>query len=258
MISIDKKLQSILNLNDTETSIYLAVLPYEHIGANEIANLTGIKRTTVYHATDSLVFQGFMAKKKISGKTVFSTISPQHLQRALLTKKIEIQNQQKQLEELLPELKLIQKGPLFTTNIHHYQGVAGVKAAYEEMLYCKSRHWDQISPTAAFAEQYSTEFHHYVLEKRHERGISTRTLWDTVKKYARLPVALKLKRQLRLMPKDMRGRFKSKIILFDKKVALVTPVTDPGVIIIDSPEIHSVFLTLFDAVWEISKPINIK
>lgn len=256
MEDITKKLQSVLGLTDTEATIYAATLPYQAVGVNELAARTGIKRTTIYYAAGSLVFKGFMAHKTIKGKTVFSAISPEFLQRSLETQKEQIENQEKDLMKLVPELRLLKKSPLFTTEVKQFQGVDGVKAVYEEALYNQTRSWDAISPSMAFTEQYGQDFWEYVLQKRKERGIKTRTLWEVKKKIANHPLAHGLKREQRLMPHSMHGTFQSNVLIFDTHVALVTPASNPGAILIQSEELHNVFRSLFNTIWNISIPIQ--
>jgi len=255
MNDLKTQLKNTLDLTETEVELYLAALPYPSIGINDLVKLTNIKRTTIYHAVDTLVYKGLASKKISQSKAVFTMISPQFLQHGLEAQKKQIEDKQQDLQKLLPELKLLTKDPIYSTQVQHYQGISGVKAVYEEFLYCKSRRIDTITPLESFLDQYGKNFHDYVSTKKKERGIYTRALWEDVKVNKRKNTENKSgNREVRVMPKKMQGKFRSKIVLFDKRVALLTPADDPGAILISSSEIYSIFQTLFDTIWEISKP----
>lgn len=259
MQEIIKKLELVLGLTTTEASIYLAALPLSSVGVSDVVKLTDIKRTTVYHALDTLVYKGLAAKKHTTGKVLFSMIAPHSLQHSLSAQKIKIEEQEEELKKIIPELNLIKKDQLFSTQVQHFQGVAGVKAVYEEILNCKSHKWDTISPLPTFLGLYGEDFHKYVNIKRVERNISSRVLWEQVKAdRPRSAYSKYKKREVRVMPLNMQGRFRSKIFIFDNsKIALITPVEDAGAILITSKELCITFQAVFDTIWEISKPLKI-
>lgn len=253
-----KKLQDILGLTDTEAAIYVAALSYPSVGISDVVKLTGIKRTTVYHALDTLAYKGLAAQKYTAGRAVFSMIPPHSLRHALAAQKSKIEEQEDELKKIVPELELIRKDQLFSTQVQHFQGVAGVKAVYEELLYCKSHKYDAISPMASFLSQYGEDFHRYVNIKKSERAISSRVLWEQVKvNKPRSAYSKQKRREVRLMPSSMWGRFRAKIFIFDNKVALIMPAHDAGAVLITSEELHAVFQVLFDTIWGISEPVKL-
>lgn len=258
MNDLKTQLQNTLELTTTEADIYLAALPYPSISINDLVKLTSIKRTTIYHAVDTLVYKGLASKKLSQSKSLFTMIQPQFLQHGLSAQIKKIEDKQNDLQKLLPELKLLQKDPIFSTQVQHFQGVSGVKAVYEEFLYCKSRRLYTITPRESFLDQYGKNFHDYVSAKKRERGIHTLALWEDIKLNKRKNTENSSgPRDVRIMPKSMQGKFRSKIVLFDKRVALITPSDDPGAIIINSPEVHAIFLAMFDVIWDISKKVKI-
>ncbi len=254
MLDTHTQLQLTLGLTATEATIYVAALPYPTVGVNDVVKLTGIKRTTVYHAIDTLLSKGLANKKIAGGKLAFGMISPQFLQHGLSAQIKQIEAKKNDLEKILPDLKLLQKSPVFSTQVQHFEGIAGVKAVYEEALYCRSRHWESITPTVSFLEQYGKNFHDYVAAKKRERHLHDRALWEEVKKNKkRVAAESPGTREVRVMPKSMQGQFRSKTILFDKQVALIMPASDAGAVLIKSEELYLVFHTIFATIWEISE-----
>lgn len=257
MNELTQKLEIVLGLTSTEAIIYLACLPHSAVGVSDVVKLTNIKRTTIYHALDTLTYKGLAAKKGTAGRAVFSMLAPHSLQHTLAAEKNKIEKQEAELEEIIPELNLLKKDKLYSTQVQHFQGVAGVKAVYEELLYCKARKWDSISPLSSFLAQYGEEFHKYVNIKKDSRNISSRVLWEQAKvDKPRSAFSKKKKREVRVMPKNMQGRFRSKIFIFDNKVALINSAHDAGAVLITSEELHAAFQAIFDTIWEISKPVK--
>ncbi len=258
MNTTEKKLQSALGLTDTESSIYLACLPYPAVGAAEAVRFTGMKRTTVYHALDALVAKGLAAKKQMRGKVVFSMLSPASLKHALVSEKQKIERQEVELSELVPILEGVKKDKIGVTQVEYYEGEAGVKAVYEEALNCKSSHWDTITPMQCFIEAYGEEFKLYVRNTRRERNIRSRALWEDIKRSKpKEKQTLSGRRDVRYLPKSMQGKFTSKIILFDNRVALIMPAQKSGAVLIRSDELHAAFQAVFDTIWGISEPLKV-
>ena len=259
METVEKRLSAALGLTETETSIYLACLPYNDVGVQQIVTLTSIKRTTVYHAMDTLVYKGLASKKMKGNKAVFSMLAPHLLSHTLSAQEEKIKKQKQQLKDVVPELKLLKKDTVYNTRVDYYEGVSGVKAIYEEALYCRSRTWYSINPMGSFLTQYGKDFHMYVSATKTKRKLMNYALWEQKKAdKERDPNYKPGSREVRVMPKTMQGRFTSKIILFDKKVAIANSAHDPGGVIISSEDVFNAFKATFDTVWEISEPFMVQ
>jgi hypothetical protein len=53
----------------------------------------------------------------------------------------------------------------------------------------------------------------------------------------------------------MHGKFKSVIIIFDDKIAIISSIKELTAILIQSQEIHDTFLAMFEGLWESSSKI---
>jgi sugar-specific transcriptional regulator TrmB len=250
------KIKSILKqigLTSTETDIYLAGLNYLAIGVSEIEKQTKIKRTTIYHAINTLMQKGLVAKKGTGNRLMFSMTKPDNISR-LINKDIELlQEKQKELKELLPLLNQRIAKQDSGLQVSHYEGIEGVKLVIEEALYCKSRHWDILAPTKNFFSDFDKNYAKYFIQTRKQRGITARSLWEyDFSRRALTPEELN-ERQPRFLPKAVQGKFKSVIILFDDKVALISSVDELSAILIQSSEIYNTMLIMFEGLWSSSE-----
>src|SRR3546814_6745287 len=69
----------ILGINDTEIEVYLAVLKAGIVSHTEVADLSGIKRTTVYSAAKELITRGLIAEDLSQKVARLTAIAPKNL-----------------------------------------------------------------------------------------------------------------------------------------------------------------------------------
>src|SRR3989338_6400330 len=98
-----------LDFNDKEITIYLAILEKGKINPSEVAQITGINRTTVYSVAKELIRRGIVSEDLGASSKLLVAKSPRELER-LIDKKLEIIEKQKNvIEQVVPELEKITK-----------------------------------------------------------------------------------------------------------------------------------------------------
>ena len=116
-----------LGLDDKEAKVYLAGLELGEANIQRIVKKSGIKRTTVYHALDSLKEKGLFSVVVRKGRKKYIAEDPRKL-------KNKIESQKETLEEIMPNLlslaNFIDKKP----EIKYYEGEAGIKEIYKDSL----------------------------------------------------------------------------------------------------------------------------
>lgn len=243
-----------LGLTETEAAIYLIGLSYSSIGVSELVKQTHIKRTTVYHALDTLMQKGIAAKKGVGSRLVFSMIAPEHLEKLIDEKMTLLKKQKEHLKEIVPLLAGRNQKMNAEARVSHFEGIEGIKMVVEEALYAKTRRWNIISPPRNFFSEFDRAYAQYFLETRKSRGIVARSLWESAEN-RRILTAEELKqRQPRMLPPAMHGRFKSVIIIFDDKIAFISSLGELTAILIQSHEIHDTMEALFEGLWSVAKP----
>ncbi|HYD93281.1 MAG TPA: helix-turn-helix domain-containing protein [Candidatus Paceibacterota bacterium] len=249
-----KNLQSsleALGLTTTESRIYLAGLKNGPLTAQELARETLIKRPTVYHALSTLSQKGLVAERKENGKIRFSMASPDHLRETVRNEREELKKREAGIDALIPLLsELSPSAAGKQVEAAQYDGIEGVKAVIDEALYCRSRAWDIIAPVDNFLRDFDPAYAAYYLKTRKQRGIVSRTLWERKDSDRRLSAEDQELRNPRFMPASMEGKFKSMLILFDDKVAIISSFKKPSAVLITSKEAHAMLTALFSALWE--------
>jgi sugar-specific transcriptional regulator TrmB len=241
-----------LGLTKTEIAVYRAGLLLSPASATELARKTGIKRPTVYHALETLMLKGLAAKKGSGARLAFSMAEPTQL-KSLVDRQIDkLERQKTTIDELVP--LLTKHAAPSKVDVAHYEGLEGVRAVVEEALYCRSKRWEIIAPKENFFSQFDKAYAKYFLETRDRRGIVARSLWEKG-----LPRHVLNERELkqrnpRWLPDAMKGAFRSLIILFDDKVAIISSYDALSAILIRSEEINATFKAMFDALWTGAEP----
>lgn len=245
-----------LGLTETESTLYLAGLAAESTSVQELAKATGIKRPTIYHALATLTDKGLVALRKKETKTRFSMSSPDHLLELVRERREKLLSQEQELtDSVIPLLKgIAHNSPSAQTSALHYEGIAGVKAVIDAAIYCKSKKWDIIAPIDNVLRSLGPSYTKHYLASRTYHGITSRTLWERYAESQRLSDAAIKERNPRILPASMEGTFKSMLILFDDKIAIISSEKEPSAVLITSAETHALMSSMFEAIWNISEP----
>ncbi len=253
-MSIRERLQD-LGLTPTEATIYLAGQKRSGIDVQSLIKETGLKRPTIYHALETLIQKGLVAKSGSEKKRLFVMANPERLGGYLDTQIQQLTSKKALLGELSGLLTAKESGSSGIRS-EHYDGLQGIKTVLEEALYCKSRVWGLIAPARNVLTDMDATYREYYLAQRKQRGINTRTLWEerpsrSGKGLSPTDLAL---RNPRYLPKSLQGRFPSMVILFDDKIAFFGTKAAPSALLITSSELHALVLAMFDGIWAVSEP----
>ncbi|MFZ2192656.1 MAG: helix-turn-helix domain-containing protein [Candidatus Moraniibacteriota bacterium] len=122
-----QKALSSLGINEKQTSLYLACLELGSASIQELAQKSGIKRTSIYNFLKDQKFKELFSEIEESGKVLLVPQNPKML----------VEKARKNLEEIkfaLPELMSIFNLPSEKPRVRFYQGEEGIKTAYQDLL----------------------------------------------------------------------------------------------------------------------------
>jgi len=244
-----------IGLTATEAQLYIVGLQHGAVSVNELVKQTGVNRATVYHALDTLMEKGLAAKKQSQGALAVTMTPPAQLERVIDLQVQQIEQRRGKVAELLPLLQQ-QVSTAAGMQVYHYEGITGVKTAVEDALYCKSRHWDILSPLKNFFSEFDRAYADYFLQTRTSRGIVTRSLWEPKDSHAKLTPEQLQERNPRILPAVMHGKFSSVICLYDDKVLVISSLKELSAVIIQSQEFHDTMAAVYEGLWGASVGIR--
>jgi sugar-specific transcriptional regulator TrmB len=127
----EKYLQDI-GLSDKEATVYLSLLSVENASVLDLAKKTKIKRPTVYVILDSLAKKGLVSETTIGKKTNYYAEPPERLETFVEKRKIALEESQKTLKDIIPQIKSISRDSGERPVVKYYEGREGIVSSAEE------------------------------------------------------------------------------------------------------------------------------
>lgn len=227
---------NIEGLENEELEAYKYLLSLRRGTVLELAKISGQKRTNLYRYLESLISKGMVSEVYEGKKHLYIAEPPDNLIRF-------INNQKDKLEEVLPELREMEKTALERPKIKFFEGLEGIRTLYDELL--KER---QEILAFAWPEKLleAVKFHDQELvEKRVKYNIGARVIYPDTPLAHRRKTPLKEARYSKNI-----ASFESVFMLSGNKVVLFSLKRWITGVLIDNREIADGLRAFFDAFWE--------
>lgn len=246
MLPIKKALRSI-GLGEKEVSVLMALLEQGPMLAAAIAKTTELNRTTVYGLLKELMGKGLVSQVKNEGADRFSSIAPELLPSYIERKREELAENKKAVEEAVPQLKLLRAKGKTLPKVQFFEGVEGVKQAYEDTIEKNTeKKLRDITGVDAIFRRLGSQWVEYYLAKRVRAGISCKDLAPE-SEWARKVKADedKYMLEMKFLPKEV--TFNGEIDIYDNKVAMFSYAQEnPIALIIEDETMAEMMKKLFD------------
>lgn len=116
-----------IGLEENPARVYLACLELGRATVFELAQHSGVKRTSIYNYVEELKNRHLISEIKESGRLLYTPESPETLLR-------NERERMAQIESMLPELMGIYSLPGNKPKVKYYEGESGILRAYSEMF----------------------------------------------------------------------------------------------------------------------------
>jgi len=249
---MEKELEQ-LGLSDKEVKVYLAALALGPAPAGKIAKQAGIKRPNTYVVLEHLIILGLVSEVVISKEKFFKAEGPEKLKN--LTKKMrrKVIAAELKLEELLPELKVIQKRLIEPPKIVFYQGTLGVKNILEDLSASREPSYifgaseeiiktlgstklsELMEETDRLRELAGRPMSYYVTDK----GVTDIKHFKTEKTAAH---------EIKFLPQTVKPR--SAIMLYENKLAVINVSEPIFAAVIESTEVVELVKMMYQLIWK--------
>lgn len=227
--------------SENESKIYLTLLKKVEASAFEVARETGIPRTTVYAALESLKKQNFVSQIKKNNVAHFTPESPNRLLK-LLKRKEEIVN------EIMPHIRALSARNLDAPTAKLFIGVEGIKTGLEDILETlKDQKIKQIHATSQpDLIDYLPKYFPSWLKSREELKVFTHLI---LPKSAEGYLKSNSLREVRILPEKF--PFSTSVTIYGNKIAFFSlSEGDPYCVILESASITEMFRQFFLFTWE--------
>lgn len=229
--------------------VYMANLSLGPASVWDIAQTSGVKRTTCYVVMNELITKGYASFTKDRKHSIYSVISPNDLFTNFLDK-------QGALKWAVPELNALASKSSVKPSIRMFEGVEGVWQAYHITLSMPAGSEILIYGNPEVFVNHPEMVEKYVRD-RVQKNIHVRTIiTDTPLGHQVTKNDDKSLRLTRILPKDKFDQKTEVNILPDKILYLAHSDKKPFATVIESPVLAKEEKNRFELLWNIAKPIN--
>ncbi|MFH1173588.1 MAG: helix-turn-helix domain-containing protein [archaeon] len=229
-----------LGLYDSEVTVFLECLKKEGSTVKEIAQRTGIIRTTVYSILDSLMSKGLVSKTQRKGEKTFQALQPQDLLNLMEQKR-------DRLALIIPELNKLTMMQQPARNVEFYEGRRAIEVVHNDII-AKPNEDIRILGGGQKWLEFSQPYISIYYRKKKENKVFSRTLLSDVpseKAFAKSDKATNS--EVRTLPGT--AFIDSSTFIYHDKVGFVN-YTDPHGVIVQDVEFSNVMRQIFDQLWQ--------
>lgn len=166
--TLERELEK-LGLTEKEAKVYLATLELGPHPVQDIARKAGVNRATTYVMIEALMQRGLMTSLERGKKRLFNAEPPDRLLSLVRVKERELQEQEREFAQVLPELRAILAASGERPRVRFFEGAEGLRAIREEILSADAKEmWtalDATGTTQVLSPQENAEFDRRLREK---------------------------------------------------------------------------------------------
>ena len=251
---MNTKILEEVGLTKTEIKIYLALLRLGQTTTTNIIREANINASKVYEFLDKLIQKGLASYVIQSNKKYFTATDPKNLKEFLREKEEKIQEQQIQIDNLIPSLNSIKAESKGAIKSETYEGLKGLKSIYEKILSILKKGQTQYVIGAPrigneLLEGYILNWH----KKRIKNGIECKYIYDAnARDYGKVRKEMKYTK-VKYMPNNISSPIWVEIF---GDYVMVGHLKGYNAImfLIQDKEIAKGYLDYFNLIWKASKP----
>lgn len=241
-----------LGLSPNEAKVYQACLTRGELTIHELTHMTGISRTTIYGVAEYLQKKGLISFVMKQSHRIYCAESPEKLKRYFDQKQRDIEQKNKYLDEILPDLKMVFSKAGSKPVISFYQGREEVRNIFEDVITSGAKEVLFVCEIGLLEEALGPEFLKDYIPRRVAAGIRTRGLYASdhfpdEELYKSTDANL---RTVRLGPPNLKSAVYTGI--YQNKVYFISSVHEAYGVVIESKDLSESMKTWFEALWNIS------
>jgi sugar-specific transcriptional regulator TrmB len=236
MAEIQKVLEN-MGFSPNEIKVYLTLNDHGSSKAGTVAKIAGIDRSSCYNSIKSLIEKGLVSYVSIGQVKWFQATGPRHLKEYLA-------EQQKDLDEVMPQLHARHKAAKLTGQVRLYKGLKGVRTIMQDIIRTDAE--NLVFGNESQLEERMPAYQKQFVRQLKETGISVRSI---VREDRASPTADPAK--TRYVPKTVESPVVTNI--YEDKIALIIWTDEPEGIIIENPAAAKAYRSYFEFMWQHAK-----
>ncbi|MFA5188015.1 MAG: helix-turn-helix domain-containing protein [Patescibacteria group bacterium] len=239
-----------IGLSDKEAKLYLTSLQRGPETAPTLAKLSDIVRPTAYVIIDSLTKKGLMSSTAKGKKTFYTAESPEHLLSLIRLQKREIEEKEREIFKLIPQLELLANIKGEKPKVRVFEGKEGLKAVIESILKSKTKIIYSFMPADRLFDLFPADEHkEFMASPRVKKGIKGKLLYTSKNGHIyKAKDPQNLREATFIDQKDF--PFDCGIDIYDDNIAFYTYKGAIMGVVIENTDIANTMKTVFNMIWE--------
>jgi len=239
-----------LGMSKPEITAYTGLLERGRCKTGELCNYTKIHSSKIYSILNSLIEKGLVTFTTKNNIKFFEANPVETIKTLFEQKKEQLEKKEKQIFEIITNLKQFKLKEKTSATYNYYEGIAGIKAGWYKILEEMDKLPNKsLKVNAPLSEENLRLFGFY--SEFHEERIKRKILYKMIAHKKKMQIIKKRKKtkltEIRL--KDLEGTCAWGIygnLFFIQQTSSKKPFT----IIINEPLIAQTFELLFDEIWD--------
>lgn len=242
---MDTRVLEALGLAGNEIKVYLALLEMGSCPAGNLIKKIGMHRAAVYDVIDLLIEKGLVSYSIKANRKYFEAQNPSRLLEYLDAKKEELNQKEKELKELIPELQSKRQLTKEEQEGNVYKGKKGLKSIFEDILNDK-KPWFVFGATGKFKEIFHAYYIHFH-NRRAKLKIPLKIIFSEEIKKQKREKELKLSK-IKYLPDSYITP--STTFVYGDKVAIINWSVEPMAFLMRSKQVADSYKSFFDVLWK--------
>ena len=251
---MQERLVELLGINDLEAKIYLTLLKHGPSTILDLAEETGIARSSIYNYLGGLKELGLITEQDKNNKHYLTASSPVSFDGILDKKEKDIQKNRHQLEKFLPELLKAHNKSNGRVKVAIYDNLVTVRNLYKEAINTSDKIIRMIYSVDKMRENVPDEERTAFTQNRLKAGVTARTIYNSSKPLELKDKDQKYLRRSKWISQD-KVSFNFDLLLYDDVVAFINYDGEkhrPLAVVTKSQAMANSWKTVFDFMFEMA------
>jgi len=241
---MDMEILEDLGLSRTEIKVYLCLLELGSTHAGELLDKSRLANSTVHRDLNSLISKGLVGYILEGKKKVYKATDPEHFFEFIEDKK-------RRFEEILPELKVKQKGRKEEESAAVYKGVRGIKEVYNIMIGAEGKEYNTFGGGPITSVIMGLTWWLNLHKRRVANKLPSRQIFDESVRVAGKDIAKNPLTKIRYVSEEF-AQFQETVIVGDY-VAIAVFSANPYAFLIKDKNVAESYRKHFELLWSIAK-----
>lgn len=232
-----------IGLSEKEADTYLLIIKHNEITASKISKIGGESRTHTYDTLNKLLNDGLATYVVKNNVKYFKAVDPEKLLDYLKEKEARIKEEEKEVLEIIPELKKIRESlRKEETKIEVYEGKEGLKTLLNDIIRKGKEFvtWGARSRPQEFLPDFVVARY---LKERERKKIRAKQLFTEFYGVLESPLS-----ENRKLPKEFASP--TTTVVYGDTVAIILWIDIPRAIIIKNKDLAKSYKKHFELMWK--------